>query len=28
VIAGWLVGAAWATGLAVLLKPVKARLPV
>ena len=26
VIAGWLVGAAWATGLAVLLKPVRARV--
>ena len=26
VIAGWLVGAAWALGLAVLLKPVKARV--
>ena len=26
VIAGWLVGAAWATGLAVFLKPVRARV--
>ena len=26
VVAGWLVGAAWATGLAVLLKPVQARV--